>query len=111
MQQVQRACNLWSGKGGFVFTSSAAVYSSEDGGPCSEDSSLVALGNSERTDRYECRVSGMPFGFTEPWSGVGRQVPTVIHSLTDTEQGSLQSCDREQADRQKDRYRGTKQNL
>lgn len=52
MPQVQRACKLWSGKGGFVFTSSAAVYSSEDGGPCSEDSPLVALGSSERTDRY-----------------------------------------------------------
>lgn len=58
MLQVQRACKLWSGKGGFVFTSSAAVYRSEDGGPCSEDSSLVALGNSERTDRYTCRISG-----------------------------------------------------
>lgn len=49
--QVKAALQLWDGNGSFLFTSSAGLYTIEDGSSCSEDSPVHQLGNSERTDR------------------------------------------------------------
>ena len=48
---VKAALQLWDGAGAFVFTSSAGVYAVDDGSPSDEDSPVVPLGASERTDR------------------------------------------------------------
>jgi len=49
-QEVSDAIKYWDGTGSFVFTSSAAVYSVDDGSPANEDTPLVPHGN-ERTDK------------------------------------------------------------
>lgn len=49
-QEVTNAIKYWDGTGSFVFTSSAAVYSVDDGSPANEDTPLVPRGN-ERTDK------------------------------------------------------------
>ncbi|KAL6776570.1 CPLD52 [Auxenochlorella protothecoides x Auxenochlorella symbiontica] len=49
--EVARALERWSGEGAFVFTSSAAVYAVDGGEAAREDSPVVALGASPRTDR------------------------------------------------------------
>lgn len=48
--EVRAATSLWSGKGSFLFTSSSAVYDSNDNKLCSEDSATVQMGRSHRTD-------------------------------------------------------------
>lgn len=60
--QVQRACKLWTGNGSLVFTSSAAVYTVEDGSACSEDSPTAAIGSSERNDRSACKAGAASQG-------------------------------------------------
>ncbi|KAJ6802760.1 uncharacterized protein M6B38_191415 [Iris pallida] len=47
---VRLAASNWSGEGAFLFTSSTAVYDCSDNGLCNEDSPLVPLGRSPRTD-------------------------------------------------------------
>ncbi|KAK9802050.1 hypothetical protein WJX73_006937 [Symbiochloris irregularis] len=49
--EVKAALKLWDGSGTFLFTSSAGLYTAEDGSACSEDSPVQHMGNSERTDR------------------------------------------------------------
>ena len=49
--QVAKAVDLWDGSGGFVFTSSAGLYTVEDGSHCNEDSPTAKIGSSDRTDR------------------------------------------------------------
>lgn len=47
---IRLAASNWSGEGSFVFTSSTAVYDCSDNGLCDEDSPVVPLGKSPRTD-------------------------------------------------------------
>eukprot|EP00891_Asterochloris_glomerata_P002053 jgi/Astpho2/2053/Aster-00549 len=49
--EVAKAVDLWDGSGGFVFTSSAGLYTVEDGSHCNEDSPTAKIGSSDRTDR------------------------------------------------------------
>lgn len=42
---------MWDGKGAFVFTSSAGVYSQEDLSNVTEDSPTFPVGANERTDK------------------------------------------------------------
>ncbi|XP_076894900.1 uncharacterized protein LOC143547334 [Bidens hawaiensis] len=47
---VGEAASLWNGEGSFLFTSSSAPYDRYDNGDCSEDSPVVPIGKSPRTD-------------------------------------------------------------
>ncbi|MQL74140.1 hypothetical protein Taro_006494, partial [Colocasia esculenta] len=47
---VRLAASNWSGEGAFLFTSSSAVYDCNDNGLCNEDSPVVPIGRSPRTD-------------------------------------------------------------
>ncbi|KAJ4823073.1 hypothetical protein Tsubulata_009599 [Turnera subulata] len=47
---VRDAALSWNGEGGFLFTSSSAPYDRFDNGPCNEDSPIVPMGRSPRTD-------------------------------------------------------------
>lgn len=47
---VKQALALWDGTGAFVFTSSAGLYTVDDGSPCDENGPVAALGSSPRTD-------------------------------------------------------------
>jgi len=49
--EVEAALRLWDGTGGFVFTSSTAVYSGADGVPCDESTPQFKIGESPRADR------------------------------------------------------------
>eukprot|EP00887_Chlorella_sp_A99_P005444 scaffold1.g5444.t1 len=48
---VQAALQLWDGTGSFVFTSSAAVYTLDDGTGCDESTPVFKLGENERVDK------------------------------------------------------------
>ncbi|XP_031486763.1 uncharacterized protein LOC116255141 [Nymphaea colorata] len=48
--ELRLAASKWSGEGSFLFTSSTAVYDSEDNGWCSEDSPVLPIGRSPRAD-------------------------------------------------------------
>ncbi|EOA28782.1 hypothetical protein CARUB_v10025014mg [Capsella rubella] len=48
--EVRNAALNWNGKGSFLFTSSSAPYDCFDNGECNEDSPVVPLGKSPRTD-------------------------------------------------------------
>ena len=45
------APDLWDGTGGFVFTSSTAVYNGTDGEPCDEKTPEFKMGENPRADR------------------------------------------------------------
>ncbi|XP_063937555.1 uncharacterized protein LOC108226094 [Daucus carota subsp. sativus] len=47
---VREASLNWNGHGSFLFTSSSAPYDCYDNGPCDEDSPVVPIGRSPRTD-------------------------------------------------------------
>ncbi|KAK9161476.1 hypothetical protein Syun_007817 [Stephania yunnanensis] len=47
---VRLAASNWNGEGSFLFTSSSAPYDCFDNGPCDEDSPIVPIGRSPRTD-------------------------------------------------------------
>jgi hypothetical protein len=47
---VRIAASNWNGEGSFLFTSSSAPYDKSDNGCCYEDSPVVPLGRSPRTD-------------------------------------------------------------
>ncbi|KAJ3669554.1 hypothetical protein LUZ60_011504 [Juncus effusus] len=47
---VRVVTSNWNGGGSFLFTSSSAPYDRNDNGPCDEDSPVVPLGRSPRTD-------------------------------------------------------------
>nr|XP_015892707.2 uncharacterized protein LOC107426913 [Ziziphus jujuba var. spinosa] len=47
---VRIAATNWNGEGSFLFTSSSAPYDCYDNGPCDEDTPVVPLGRSPRTD-------------------------------------------------------------
>ncbi|CAI9118718.1 OLC1v1020322C1 [Oldenlandia corymbosa var. corymbosa] len=47
---VREAISNWNGDGAFLFTSSSAPYDCYDNGPCDEDSPVVPIGRSPRTD-------------------------------------------------------------
>ncbi|KAG6766517.1 hypothetical protein POTOM_030603 [Populus tomentosa] len=47
---VREAALSWNGDGSFVFTSSSAPYDCFDNGQCNEDSPVVPIGRSPRTD-------------------------------------------------------------
>ncbi|KAL5701426.1 hypothetical protein ACHQM5_026762 [Ranunculus cassubicifolius] len=47
---VRLATSSWNGEGSFVFTSSSAPYDCFDNGSCDEDSPVVPIGKSPRTD-------------------------------------------------------------
>ncbi|KAI5650672.1 hypothetical protein M9H77_36677 [Catharanthus roseus] len=47
---VREAASYWSGEGSFLFTSSSAPYDCNDNGSCDEDSPVVPIGRSPRTD-------------------------------------------------------------
>ncbi|XP_052620286.1 uncharacterized protein LOC111895024 [Lactuca sativa] len=47
---VGEAASLWNGEGSFLFTSSSAPYDRYDNGQCYEDSPVVPIGRSPRTD-------------------------------------------------------------
>ncbi|XP_052190180.1 uncharacterized protein LOC127799925 [Diospyros lotus] len=47
---VREAASSWSGEGSFVFTSSSAPYYCNDNGSCDEDSPVVPIGSSPKTD-------------------------------------------------------------
>ncbi|KAH7573628.1 hypothetical protein JRO89_XS03G0182300 [Xanthoceras sorbifolium] len=47
---VRLAAMSWNGEGSFLFTSSSAPYDCNDNGPCDEDSPIVPIGRSPRTD-------------------------------------------------------------
>ncbi|XP_059648939.1 uncharacterized protein LOC132294922 isoform X2 [Cornus florida] len=48
--EVREAALNWSGEGSFLFTSSSALYDCNDNGSCDEDSPVVPIGRSPRTD-------------------------------------------------------------
>ncbi|CAH2058760.1 unnamed protein product, partial [Thlaspi arvense] len=48
--EVRTAASKWNGEGSFLFTSSSAPYDCFDNGECNEDSPVVPLGKSPRTD-------------------------------------------------------------
>lgn len=47
---VREAASNWNGEGSFLFTSSSAPYDCFDNGQCDEDSPVVPIGKSPRTD-------------------------------------------------------------
>ncbi|KAA8527492.1 hypothetical protein F0562_034793 [Nyssa sinensis] len=47
---VRMASSNWSGEGSFLFTSSSAPYDCNDNGSCDEDSPVVPIGRSPKTD-------------------------------------------------------------
>ncbi|KAI8561562.1 hypothetical protein RHMOL_Rhmol04G0349800 [Rhododendron molle] len=47
---VREAALSWNGEGSFLFTSSSAPYDCNDNGQCYEDSPVVPIGRSARTD-------------------------------------------------------------
>lgn len=47
---IRLAASNWSGEGSFLFTSSSAPYDCNDNGSCDEDSPVVPIGRSPRTD-------------------------------------------------------------
>ncbi|KAI4345476.1 hypothetical protein L6164_012599 [Bauhinia variegata] len=47
---LRLAALRWNGEGSFLFTSSSAPYACDDNGPCDEDSPVVPIGRSSRTD-------------------------------------------------------------
>ncbi|KAK4586855.1 hypothetical protein RGQ29_023858 [Quercus rubra] len=47
---VRLAALNWNGEGSFLFTSSSAPYDCNDNGPCDEDTPVVPIGRSPRTD-------------------------------------------------------------
>ncbi|KAM5569082.1 hypothetical protein ABKV19_016549 [Rosa sericea] len=47
---VQVAALNWNGEGSFLFTSSSAPYDCNDNSPCDEDTPVVPIGRSPRTD-------------------------------------------------------------
>ncbi|XP_063939274.1 uncharacterized protein LOC108200058 [Daucus carota subsp. sativus] len=47
---VREAASYWNGEGSFLFTSSSAPYDRYDNGYCNEDSPVVPIGRSPRTD-------------------------------------------------------------
>lgn len=47
---VREAALKWNTEGSFVFTSSSAPYDCHDNGPCDEDTPVVPIGTSPRTD-------------------------------------------------------------
>ncbi|KAH9765614.1 NAD(P)-binding Rossmann-fold superfamily protein [Citrus sinensis] len=47
---VRLAALSWNGEGSFLFTSSSAIYDCSDNGACDEDSPVVPIGRSPRTD-------------------------------------------------------------
>ncbi|XP_074339623.1 uncharacterized protein LOC141677541 [Apium graveolens] len=47
---VREAASYWNGEGSFLFTSSSAPYDCYDNGYCYEDSPVVPIGRSARTD-------------------------------------------------------------
>ncbi|XP_059435172.1 uncharacterized protein LOC132168109 [Corylus avellana] len=47
---VRLAALNWNGEGSFLFTSSSAPYDCNDNGPCDEDTPVVPVGRSPRTD-------------------------------------------------------------
>lgn len=47
---VRMAAMSWNGEGSFLFTSSSAPYDCSDNGQCDEDSPVVPIGRSPRTD-------------------------------------------------------------
>ncbi|KAJ9181967.1 hypothetical protein P3X46_006009 [Hevea brasiliensis] len=47
---VREAALSWNGEGSFLFTSSSAPYDCNDNGQCDEDSPVVPIGRSPRTD-------------------------------------------------------------
>ncbi|WCJ23554.1 NAD(P)-binding Rossmann-fold superfamily protein [Euphorbia peplus] len=47
---VREAASSWNREGGFLFTSSSAPFDCFDNGECDEDSAIVELGRSPRTD-------------------------------------------------------------
>ncbi|KAK1417852.1 hypothetical protein QVD17_26986 [Tagetes erecta] len=47
---VGEAASIWNGEGSFLFTSSSAPYDRYDNGDCVEDSPVVPIGKSPRTD-------------------------------------------------------------
>ncbi len=49
--QIKDALSLWDGSGTFVFTSSAGLYTTDDGSACDEDSPTAKAGDAERTDK------------------------------------------------------------
>ncbi|PRW58245.1 NAD(P)-binding domain [Chlorella sorokiniana] len=49
--EIKAALSLWDGTGAFVFTSSAGVYTVEDGSACDESAPVAKMGDNERTDR------------------------------------------------------------
>ena len=57
--EVKAALDLWDGTGGFVFTSSTAVYNGTDGEPCDEKTPEFKMGENPRADRLlEARGCG-----------------------------------------------------
>ena len=49
--EVRAALKAWDGTGGFVFTSSTAVYAGKDGEECDESTPEFAVGENQRADR------------------------------------------------------------
>uniref|UniRef100_A0A5B7AXH1 NAD(P)-binding domain-containing protein n=1 Tax=Davidia involucrata TaxID=16924 RepID=A0A5B7AXH1_DAVIN len=49
-EDVRAASSNWNGEGSFLFTSSSAPYDCNDNGSCDEDSPVVPIGRSPRTD-------------------------------------------------------------
>ncbi|KAL8047735.1 hypothetical protein ABFX02_07G019800 [Erythranthe guttata] len=49
--EVREATLNWNGEGSFVFTSSSAPYDCFDNGSCDEDTPVVPIGRSPRTDK------------------------------------------------------------
>ncbi|KAG5554934.1 hypothetical protein RHGRI_012476 [Rhododendron griersonianum] len=47
---IREAALSWNGEGSFLFTSSSAPYDCNDNGQCYEDSPVVPIGRSARTD-------------------------------------------------------------
>ncbi|KAK1257616.1 hypothetical protein QJS04_geneDACA002453 [Acorus gramineus] len=47
---VRSAALNWNGEGSFLFTSSTAIYDCNDNGSCDEESAIVPIGRSPRTD-------------------------------------------------------------
>ncbi|CAF1809750.1 BnaC04g06350D [Brassica napus] len=48
--ELRTAASKWNGEGSFLFTSSSAPFDCFDNGECNEDSPVVPLGKSPRTD-------------------------------------------------------------
>ncbi|KAK7331328.1 hypothetical protein VNO77_25550 [Canavalia gladiata] len=50
LADLRLAASCWNGEGSFLFTSSSAPYDCNDNGLCDEDSPVVPIGRSPRTD-------------------------------------------------------------